>query len=32
MNVVCDPEVDVLRVLFGAAAIEENDKDKPYHA
>ena len=29
MKVTYDPEVDVLRVLFSAARIEESDEDKP---
>ena len=29
MKVTCDPEVDVLRVLFSAARIEESDEDQP---
>lgn len=29
MKVACDPEVDVLRILFSSAAIEESDEDKP---
>ena len=29
MKVVYDQEVDVLRVLFSTAAIEESDEDKP---
>ena len=29
MKVTCDPEVDVLRILFSNAAIEESDEDKP---
>lgn len=29
MKVTYDPETDILRVLFGTAAIEESDEDKP---
>jgi uncharacterized protein YuzE len=29
MKVVYDQEVDVLRVLFSSAAIEESDEEKP---
>lgn len=29
MKVVYDPEVDVLRILFSHAPIEESDEDKP---
>ena len=29
MKVIYDPEVDVLRILFSSAAIEESDEDKP---
>lgn len=29
MKVAYDPEVDVLRILFSSAAIEESDEDKP---
>ena len=29
MKVTCDPEVDVLRILFRDAPIEESDEDKP---
>ncbi|MBU0679215.1 MAG: DUF2283 domain-containing protein [Verrucomicrobia bacterium] len=29
MKVTYDPEVDVLRILFGRAPIEESDEDKP---
>ncbi len=29
MKVTYDPEVDVLRILFSSAAIEESDEDKP---
>ena len=29
MRVTYDPEVDVLRILFSSAAIEESDEDKP---
>ncbi len=29
MKVTYDPEVDVLRILFSNAAIEESDADKP---
>jgi uncharacterized protein YuzE len=29
MKVTYDPEVDVLRILFRDAAIEESDEDKP---
>jgi len=29
MKVFYDPEVDVLRILFGSQAIEESDEDKP---
>ena len=29
MKVTYEPEVNVLRVLFGSAAIEESDEDKP---
>ena len=29
MRVIYDPEVDVLRILFSSAAIEESDEDKP---
>ncbi|MBI3992505.1 MAG: DUF2283 domain-containing protein [Candidatus Lambdaproteobacteria bacterium] len=29
MRVTYDPEVDVLRILFSNAAIEESDEDKP---
>ncbi len=29
MKVIYDPEVDVLRILFRNAPIEESDEDKP---
>ena len=29
MKVTYDPEVDVLRILFGNTPIEESDEDKP---
>ena len=29
MKVVYDPEVDVLRILFSNAPIEESDEEKP---
>jgi uncharacterized protein YuzE len=29
MKVTYDPEVDVLRILFSRAPIEESDEDKP---
>jgi uncharacterized protein YuzE len=29
MKVTYDPEVDVLRILFSKAPIEESDEDKP---
>jgi uncharacterized protein YuzE len=29
MKVIYDPETDVLRILFSAAAIQESDEDKP---
>jgi uncharacterized protein YuzE len=29
MKVTYDPEVDVLRIIFSAAPIEESDEDKP---
>ena len=29
MKVTYDPEVDVLRILFSTAPIEESDEDKP---
>jgi len=29
MKVTYDPEVDVLRILFNNAPIEESDEDKP---
>lgn len=29
MKVTYDPQVDVLRILFSNAAIEESDEDKP---
>jgi len=29
MKVIYDPEVDVLRILFSSAQIEESDEDKP---
>lgn len=29
MKVIYDPEVDVLRIIFRNAAIEESDEDKP---
>jgi len=29
MKVTYDPEVDVLRILFSSAPIEESDADKP---
>lgn len=29
MKVTYDPEVDVLRVLFGSGLVEESDEDKP---
>ncbi|MDP2896740.1 MAG: DUF2283 domain-containing protein [bacterium] len=29
MKVTYDPEVDVLRILFSSAPIEESDEDKP---
>ena len=29
MKVIYDPEVDVLRIVFNNATIEESDEDKP---
>ena len=29
MKVTYDPEVDVLRIIFSSAAIEESDEEKP---
>ena len=29
MKVTCDPEVDILRILFRDVPIEESDEDKP---
>ena len=29
MKVTYDPEVDILRILFSSAEIEESDEDKP---
>jgi len=29
MKVTYDPEVDVLRIIFSNASIEESDEDKP---
>jgi uncharacterized protein YuzE len=29
MKVTYDPEIDVLRILFSSALIEESDEDKP---
>ena len=29
MKVIYDPEVDVLRVLFSGAPVEQSDEDKP---
>ena len=29
MKIIYDPEVDVLRILFSSAPIEESDEDKP---
>ena len=29
MKVTYDPDVDVLRILFSSAPIEESDEDKP---
>jgi uncharacterized protein YuzE len=29
MKITYDPEVDVLRILFSSAPIEESDEDKP---
>lgn len=29
MKVTYDPQVDVLRIIFSSAAIEESDEDKP---
>lgn len=29
MKIIYDPEVDVLRILFSNAPIEESDEDKP---
>jgi len=29
MKVTYDPEVDVLRILFNSAPVEESDEDKP---
>ena len=29
MKVIYDPEVDVLRILFSSASVEESDEDKP---
>lgn len=29
MKVVCDPEVDVLRILLSSAPVEESDEEKP---
>jgi uncharacterized protein YuzE len=29
MKVTYDPEVDVLRVLFSSALVEQSDEDKP---
>lgn len=29
MKVTCDPEVDVLRITFSSAPIEQSDEEKP---
>jgi uncharacterized protein YuzE len=29
MKVIYDPEVDMLRILFSSAPIQESDEDKP---
>ncbi len=29
MEIIYDPEVDILRILFSSARIEESDEDKP---
>ena len=29
MKVTCDPQVDVLRILFRDSPVEESDEDKP---
>jgi uncharacterized protein YuzE len=29
MKIIYDPEVDVLRIVFSDAAIEESDEEKP---
>ncbi|MBI5185782.1 MAG: DUF2283 domain-containing protein [Nitrospinae bacterium] len=29
MKVIYDPEVDVLRIIFSNAPVEESDEDKP---
>jgi uncharacterized protein YuzE len=29
VKVTYDPQVDVLRILFGSAPVEESDEDKP---
>ena len=29
MKITYDPQVDVLRIVFSSAAIEESDEDKP---
>jgi uncharacterized protein YuzE len=29
VKIIYDPEVDVLRILFSSAPIDESDKDKP---
>ena len=29
MKVIYDPEVDVLRIIFSGAKIDESDEDKP---
>jgi uncharacterized protein YuzE len=29
MKITYDPQVDVLRIIFSSAAIEESDEDKP---
>ena len=29
MKIIYDPEVDILRIIFSDAAIEESDEEKP---
>lgn len=29
MKITYDPEVDILRIIFSSAAVEQSDEDKP---